>query len=205
MKKRLVQSLLTTMFLLVIFQVAESDNRKEVLETNFVATKPTAGVSDIVPVIADLPVVENNEVEVVAEEVPEIELTELYQQYVKMGFSAENFYDDVALLEAIVSAEAGNQSEMGQRLVADVVLNRIDSDRWRDDDTIWEVIAHPGQFETYSNGAYTRVDIDESIGQIVEEEIISRTNYDVIYFRTGYYFSGVPALFQVGDHYFSGE
>mgnify|MGYP002853677077 FL=1 len=203
MKKRLVQSLSIIVFLLVIFIVAKSNDNETI---TYESDTPFSGVMDVVPDISAIPTTELQVVDVVAEpEVPEIETSELYLQYQQMGYSSEEFYEDLALLEAITIAEAGNQSELGKRLVIDCVLNRIDSARWRDDDTIKEVITHPYQFETYTNGAYTRVELDESVGQLVEEEILNRTNYDVIYFRTGCYFSCVPAIMKEGDHYFSGE
>ena len=202
MTKRLVQSLVVTVFLLVIFQVAVFTNTKVTYE----AESPFGGSMNVITDISKLEIEDNDSV-IVATYIPmpTVEDSELYSQYLKMGFSPEKFYEDLELLEAITIAEAGNQSELGKRLVIDTVLNRIDSDRWRDDDTIWEVIAHPYQFETYTNGAYMRVDSDESVAVLIEQELLNRTNYDVIYFKTGGYFSGVPAVLQEGDHWFSGE
>ena len=203
MNKRLVRSLVIIIFLLVIFQVAESSTHVK----GFVAKSPFVGASNVTPKVSLLPVVKN-EVEVVAleePEVPAIEETELYLSYIRMGYTNEQFYTDIENLAGITEAEAGNQSELGKRLVIDVVLNRIDSNSWRDDLTIWEVIAHPYQFETYTTGAYMRVSIPDRTYELIEEEILNRTNYDVIYFKTGGYFDGLPALFQEGDHWFSGE
>ena len=203
MKKRLIQSLILGLFLLVIFQVAKS-NRHYNYKTNSPRAGVMKGISyEYKPVVT----AEVNNVPIVAEpEVPEIETTWLWTYYIeRLGYSREKFYSDIDLLSRITIAEAGNQSELGKRLVIDVVLNRIDSTSWRDDDTIWEVIAHPGQFETYSNGAYTRVDLDESINELIVSELKNRTDVDVIYFRTKYYFDCVPKLFKEGDHYFSGE
>ena len=203
MKKRLIQSLILGLFLLVIFQVAKS-NRHYNYKTNSPRAGVMKGISyEYKPVVT----AEVNNVPIVAEpEVPEIETTWLWTYYIeRLGYSKEKFYSDIDLLSRITIAEAGNQSELGKRLVIDVVLNRIDSTSWRDDDTIWEVIAHPGQFETYSNGAYTRVALDESINELIVSELKNRTDVDVIYFRTKYYFDGVPELFKEGDHYFSGE
>lgn len=203
MKKRLIQSLILGLFLLVIFQVAKS-NRHYNYKTNSPRAGVMKGISyEYKPVVT----AEVNNVPIVAEpEVPEIETTWLWTYYIeRLGYSREKFYSDIDLLSRITIAEAGNQSELGKRLVIDVVLNRIDSTSWRDDDTIWEVIAHPGQFETYSNGAYTRVALDESINELIVSELKNRTDVDVIYFRTKYYFDCVPELFKEGDHYFSGE
>ena len=214
MDKRLNQSLIIVAFLLVLTFVAKSENYEKINTQGETTTygSPRAGACDIIvhcePVVPDTSV---NEVVVVAEEcppeleVPEIETSWLYKCYLNMGYSREKFYEDLDLLAAITMAEAGNQSELGKRLVIDTVLNRVNSDRWRDDDIIWEAITHPGQYNTYSNGAYKRVAITEDIPRLVEEEILNRTNSQVIYFKTNGYFSWAPALLKEGDHYFCGE
>ena len=216
MTKRIYSSLIIIAFLLVLTQVAKSENNEKLntcVENDFDGSA-RAGACDIVPVLADLPDTSAHQVIFVAEEcppeleeeiVPEIETSWLYTFYMNMGYSREKFYEDLDLLAAITMAEAGNQSELGKRLVIDTVLNRCNSDRWRDDDTLWEVITHPGQYNTYSNGAYKRVAITEDIPRLVEEEILNRTNSQVIYFKTNGYFSWAPALLKEGDHYFCGE
>lgn len=203
MTKRLIQSLVVIVFLLVMFQIAIFTNTKHI---NYKTDSPFGGSMNIVPDISMLEV-EDNDTIIVAEfmPLPTVEDSELYLQYLKMGYSSDKFYEDLELLAAITLAEAGNQPEEGKRWVIDTVLNRIDSDKWRDDDTIWETIAHPYQYDTYRNGAYTRVTIDEDIRRLVEEELLNRTNYDVIYFKTDGYFTGAPQIDKVGDHYFSGN
>ena len=63
--------------------------------------------------------------------------------YSKYGELAEEQYcDDLQLLACIVWAEAGNQDTYGKELVADVVLNRVDDQRFPD--TIREVIFQKG-------------------------------------------------------------
>ena len=217
MKKRLIQSLLLTMFLLVLIDFSKlgvNEYYEKMVaiykrDCKYYGNGPRAGVMVGAPVVMVEPDYSVNEVVEVGEpeeiEVEPIKRTWLYTRYKIMGFSDDKFYSDIDLLNRIVVAEAGNQSEYGKRLVIDVVLNRIDSIRWRDDDTIWEVIAHPGQFETYSNGAYTRVDLDESINELIVNELSNRTNVDVVFFRTGHYHEGVPQLFKEGDHYFSAD
>ena len=201
MKKRILNSLAVILFLLVIFKLADSNDNT----TEYKTDSPFAGVSNVVPDISSLPQVDENEVVAVAEPEPTIEDSELYLSYIGMGYTSDDFYRDLDLLAAITIAEAGNQPEIGKRWVIDTVLNRIDSDLWRDDLRIVEAITHPGQYETYSNGAYTRVTIDEDTRRLVEEEILNRTNYDVIYFKTDGYFTGAPEIDHIGDHWFSGD
>ena len=63
----------------------------------------------------------------------------------------EQLYDDsLEMLAICVEAEAGNQDLMGKRLVVDVILNRVDSDKFPDD--IVSVITQTNQFSSYSDG-----------------------------------------------------
>ena len=208
MIKRLTQSLVVIMFLLVIFDVTTS-NGVEATDENVSAI---AGAIDISwPTEEELTLVDTNTMIVgeAIEEKEEPELTELdselYLQYQKMGYTEEEFLDDLELLACITLAEAGNQSEYGKRLVIDTVLNRIDSPCWRDDDTIRDVITHPGQYATYSNQAYTYQEMNEDIARLVKEELFNRSRSDVIYFRTDYYFDWCPHVLQEGDHYFGAD
>lgn len=207
MKKRIIQSVIVLTMLFGMHKVAG--------ETTVIPYNDTA-FAGVCATEADLKDVEiqSNQAVVVAEMQPEIniiELSDLYFHYVNMGYSDEDFYDDLELLAEITLAEAGNQSELGKRLVIDTVLNRIESDAWRDDDTIRDVITHPHQYDTYTNSAYMRQEMNEDIARLVEEELLDRTNYDVIYFRTDYWFDWAPKatnpetgepLYE-GDHYFS--
>lgn len=209
MSKRLVEALVVLIFSLVMYQVAIS-NETESEEVIFVSDStngPFAGVLADGVKIASLPLVEEAEVEVVAEEEPVsvLKYTELYSLYIKMGYTDDDFDNDLELLAKIVLAEAGNQSELGKRLVIDVILNRIDSDCWRDDDTIREVVTHPGQFQSYSNGMYLGQVPTEEVCTLIIEELMNRTNYDVTYFKTDGYFAGLPQILKEGDHYFSGD
>ena len=104
--------------------------------------------------------------------------------------------DDKRQIAKVVHAEAGNQDDIGRRLVADVVLNRIDSDRFPD--TVTEVIAQDNQFK--SAAKYTEADM-----QAVEDELQKRLDHGVIWFKTGSYHNIGTELYQHGDHYFSGE
>lgn len=220
MKKRLIQSIILAGFLLVIIFAAKKGYNKYVEEnirkfrnSEYYRNNPYAGVFALNCIVMDGPDTSVNKVEMVAEEappeeeIPEIELSWLYDLYSDMGYSRETFYGDLRLLAAITTAEAGNQSELGKRLVIDTVLNRIWSTNfgWRDDWTIYETVSHPGQYDTWTNGAYKRVAIDEDTMQLVKEEILNQTNSQVIFFKTNGYFSWAPALFKEGDHYFSGD
>ena len=101
---------------------------------------------------------------------------------------------DVESIAKIIRAEAGNQDEFGKRLVADVVLNRVDSDDFPN--TVSEVINQKNQFA--KGYYYTEEDL-----KIAQEETECRIDYQIVYFRTREYHKfGIPA-FQHGDHFFS--
>ena len=105
---------------------------------------------------------------------------------------------DKALLVQIVHAESGNQDLLGRRLVADVVLNRVEHEDFPD--TIKEVIYQPGQFQP---AHHLSAKVDDMDILAVELELSKRTNNTVLYFRTGRYHSYGEPHFKVGDHYFS--
>lgn len=108
---------------------------------------------------------------------------------------------DIQLLSLLTMAEAEGESEEGQRLVIDVVLNRVDDPHFPD--TIYEVVYQKNQFSGMCEERVSRCYVMNELVQLVREELEHRTNYDVVYFRTEHYHSyGVP-LFQVGAHYFS--
>lgn len=109
--------------------------------------------------------------------------------------------EDIELLALLTMAEAEGESEEGQRLVIDVVLNRVDNPHFPD--TIYEVVYQKNQFSGMCEERVSRCYVMDELVQLVREELEHRTNYDAVYFRTEHYHSyGVP-LFQVGAHYFS--
>ena len=109
--------------------------------------------------------------------------------------------EDLDLAARIVHAEAGNQSFDGKKLVAGVIFNRIDNDRFPND--VKSVVSQSGQFSTYSSGAYKRYSPDEIDYNAVISEVFHRTDPEALYFNCGGYISATSPLYKVGDHYFS--
>ena len=110
--------------------------------------------------------------------------------------------EEIDLIALITMAEAEGESELGQRLVIDTILNRVDHVAF--DDTVTGVVYAPYQYECVSNGRADRCEVRDDIRQLVIEEAANRTNTEVLFFRTLYYHDfGVPLL-QEGAHYFSG-
>lgn len=132
--------------------------------------------------------------------VEETESTEL-ETVTMPTSSTTRIIEDYVYFAQCVMAEAGDQDDLGKRLVIDVILNRKDNINFPDN--ITDVINEPYQFEVVSNGSINEVIPTDDIYALIQEEIQNRTNYDVLYFRTDHYHNFGTQLFQHQDHYFS--
>ena len=103
---------------------------------------------------------------------------------------------DVVNIGKVVHHEAENQSELGKRLVIDTILNRVESGQFPD--TVDGVLGQKGQ---YCNP-------DEfpprDIYRLIAQEIYTRTNDQVLWYKTKDYHKYGEPIIQEGDHYFSG-
>lgn len=109
--------------------------------------------------------------------------------------------EDIELIALVTMAEAEGEPEEGQRLVIDTILNRVDGEYWPDN--VYDVIYQPNQFSSMWCERVKRCYVKEELCELVREELRSRTNSEVVFFRTTHYSKyGVP-MFQVGNHYFS--
>ena len=109
--------------------------------------------------------------------------------------------EEVELLALVTLAEAENQTELGQRLVISTILTRVDQNRFPN--TIHGVVYQKNAFEAMHNGRVNRVKVTDEMRQLVREEVKSRTDHDVIFFRTGHYSVYGTPMFKEDDHYFS--
>lgn len=109
--------------------------------------------------------------------------------------------EEIELIALVTMAEAESEPEEGKRLVIDTILNRVDSDRFPD--TISDVIYQKNQFTSMWNGRVERCYVLDDIVQLVKEELMSRTDSEVIFFRTDHYSKWGTPMFKVGNHYFS--
>lgn len=129
---------------------------------------------------------------------PQQSYADVHIEEVEMG--VEIWHDSLEYIACCVEAEAGNQSELGKRLVCDVIINRYNSGGYKD---FYEVVNDKNQFYVVSNGLIEEVIPSEETYRIVAEELIEVTNDEVYYFRTERYHNfGIP-MFKEGDHYFS--
>ena len=109
--------------------------------------------------------------------------------------------DEINLVALVTMAEAEGESEEGKRLVIDTILNRAESKYWAS--TVSGVIYQPNAFSSVWDGRIERCYVRDDIVQLVREELVRKTNSEVVYFRTGRYSSYGTPMFQVGNHYFS--
>lgn len=108
---------------------------------------------------------------------------------------------EIELIATVTMAEAEGESELGQRLVIDTILNRVDHDRFPS--TVHAVVHQKNQFSVIGSDRIKRCYPKAEIIALVEEELVSRTNSEVVFFRGGHYGRYGTPLFQVGGHYFS--
>ena len=147
-------------------------------ETTYEEIEETAAVIE-----ETIPTITIHEETVVEEEEPSISDYEIY------------------LLALLTVAEAEGEFEYGKRLVIDTVLNRVDHEYFPN--TIADVIYEPKQFTSVWNGRVEECVVTDEVIQLVKEELVSRTNYDVIFFRADRYSDYGSPLFQAGNHWFS--
>jgi N-acetylmuramoyl-L-alanine amidase len=112
------------------------------------------------------------------------------------------YWDQMELVARIVQAEAGNQGLKGKRLVACVILNRIESDMFPEMPI--DVLSQKHQFTTWTDGSLEEQLVpDEETYEAVRLELEDRSDPNIFYFTAGKYNpSGRPA-YKYKDHYFS--
>ena len=141
-------------------------------------------------------------------------VTELYQNptvmkndidevgVAEIDLENEEFCDSLEILALCVEAEAGNQDLKGKRLVADVILNRVESPRFPD--TIEGVISQKYQFTTYWDGSMDKITepSDETFEAVKMELYGQRLDEDVLFFTASDYNTYCEPAYRFGDHYF---
>ncbi len=100
--------------------------------------------------------------------------------------------EEMDVLLRIVEAEAGNEDEDGKLLVANVVLNRVDSEEFPD--TVKEVVFQKErgvtQFSPVSNGSYYRVRVsDETVSAVGRALMGEDISEGALYFAARKYVS----------------
>lgn len=109
--------------------------------------------------------------------------------------------DEINLIALVVMGEAEGEPELGKRLVIDTILNRVDDTHFPD--TVNEVVYQPNQFSVMWCERINRCYVKPEIVELVKEELMSRTNTDVIFFKAGGYSKYGKPMFKECCHYFS--
>ena len=123
-------------------------------------------------------------------------------------------YSLLEVLQRIVEAEAGNEDEDGKLLVANVVLNRVDSDSFPD--TVTEVVFQQSkgvtQFSPVASGRIHTVEVSEETVAAVERALAGEDiSQGALYFAARKYASSkkmrwfdekLTFLFRHGGHEF---
>ena len=105
--------------------------------------------------------------------------------------------EEMVMIGKIVQHECPHESELGQRLVIDTIMNRVESEAFPN--TVRDVLDQPGQ---YCN---PKKYPPEGIYILIAQEAYNRTNPNVLWYRTKKYHTyGTPILVE-GSHYFSGR
>ena len=118
--------------------------------------------------------------------------------------SGSEFYneDDLYWLSHVIYAESGCESLKGQIAVGNVVLNRVASPIFVDQDDIYSVIFASGQFEVVKNRSIY-LDPDE---EAILAAKIALEGYEILpgalFFAQGYMGSGYRILDWIGAHCF---
>lgn len=109
--------------------------------------------------------------------------------------------ETIDVLAICVEAEAGNQGLYGKRLVTDVILNRVDSERFPDD--IYSVISQKYHFTSFWDGSMEKVtEPSEETLEAVQMELEQRSDSKILFFTAGDYNPYCIPAYKYGAHYF---
>lgn len=112
--------------------------------------------------------------------------------------------DDFELMGKTVFAEAKTEEFEGQVAVAEVILNRVESENFPD--TVEEVIKQDGAFSSWGNGSVEAAPLDDECLEAVQDAVNERIFPEaVVYFREGRFHSFGTPYTVIGNHYFSSE
>ncbi len=112
-------------------------------------------------------------------------------------------FEEIDALERLVQCEASGEDTDGRMLVAQVVLNRVDTGIWGDD--IISVIEAPGQFRPVENGAVKVTTVDDITKDAVMSALLGQdSSMGAIYFQksTAKVWGDKEYLFRYGSHSF---
>lgn len=109
--------------------------------------------------------------------------------------------EEIELIALVVMGEAEGEPELGQRLVIDTILNRVDDPHFPD--SVTEVVYQANQFSVMWNGRIDRCYVKDELVELVKDELTERTNDECVFFMAGGYSQYGEPMFQECCHYFS--
>jgi len=177
--------------ILSVFNLKTSYERMEIEHIKIAGEIRAASIS--VSSVGELSVQPKETNEYVVHELTEEDIAEI------------EYCDSLELLAICVEAEAGNQDLMGKQLVADVILNRVDSPDFPNDivSVITQKTGDVYQFSSYGDGHMAAVwEPSEETYEAVRIELGYRSNPRVLYFTEGRYNPYCEPGFIHGAHYF---
>lgn len=131
--------------------------------------------------------------------IPEEPIIEVMEE-TQVDLQEEAYFDSLEMLACCVEAEAGTQDKFGKRLVVDVILNRVRSDKFPND--IPSVITQKGQFAVHANGTMYRIVPTEETYEAVREELEQETDTKILFFSAHNYNKCCTPAYRHQDHYF---
>lgn len=139
-------------------------------------------ISDLTNTIEELNNISNEDKLQLIEPIKDYDLELYYNLYKEIEKNADiyNYYsqNDIDYLYRCVETECHDCSFQAKVNVANVILNRVDSDRFKN--SVYEVITSPNQF------AYHRTEIDDSTKLAVEYAIkFEDTTQGALFFHSG--------------------
>lgn len=117
---------------------------------------------------------------------------------------------EIEILERIVQAEAGGSGYDGMLAVANVVLNRVKSERFPN--SVTEVVFAHRQFTPISDGRYYTIRVTDTARQVVEDALdgVRLLGEDALYFCTptasgkGWFETALRKIDYIAPHNFYG-
>lgn len=211
MKKQMVKKLerirlflLASMLIVAVYQSkvnSEEENESGLDEQRTVTCKEAAAIHEKEMYVCETVTADREEIkEFEAWVKPQIEgMVPVYGRSIDY-ISLEDF----DLMGRTVFAEAKTESFTGKVAVAEVILNRVESENFPD--TVEEVIKKDGAFSSWENGSVAEAPLDDECLEAVQDAVNERALPEsVVYFREGRYHDfGIPYMI-IGRHYFSSE
>jgi len=111
--------------------------------------------------------------------------------------------EELELLYKLVESEAGIESARCREMVANVVINRVNSSKFPN--TIYDVIYAPGAFTVTRSNAINSVKVTQATIDAVNRVYYGEVelNEDVFFFRNNHYFKWCKPVMAINHTYFS--